>query len=75
MEALGRAILIALNSLGNCFSIPRFYAGDDLGKFSGDPGISVMVPAAPSKNLDTNLGPVLVTGCSKCPVYATGDYR
>jgi hypothetical protein len=32
MEALGRAIFIALNCLENCFSIARFYAGDDLGE-------------------------------------------
>jgi hypothetical protein len=46
MEALGRAIFIALNCLENCFSIARFYAGDDLGEIRGDRGISVMVPAA-----------------------------
>jgi len=47
--------------------------GTILEKFSGDPGISVMVASrSPSKNLGTNLGTVLVTGCSKCPVYAWG---
>jgi hypothetical protein len=47
MEALGRAIFIALNCVENCFSIARFYRpGTILEKFSDDPGISVMVPAA-----------------------------
>ena len=62
---------------GTLLSTARFYAGDDLlEKFSRDSGISVMVPAAHRLgNLGTNLGTILVTGCSKCPVYATGDYR
>jgi hypothetical protein len=76
MEALGRAIFIALKCLGNCFSMARFYTGDDLEKFSGDPEIfGDGASRSPSRNLCTNLGTVLVTGCSKWPVYATGDYR
>jgi hypothetical protein len=47
MEALGRVIFIALNCLEKLLQYcPGSTPGTISEKFSGDPGISVMVPAA-----------------------------
>ena len=77
MEALDKGYFYCFELVWRTASaLPRFYVGHDLGEIlwlSWDFGDGAS--RSPSRNLGTNLGTVLVTVCSKCPVYATGDYR
>ena len=77
MEALGKGYSYCFQLVWRIASaLPRFYVGDDLGEIlwsSWDFGDGAS--RSPSRNLGTNLGTVLVTGCSKCPAYTTGAYR